>query len=75
MATIWTTIEYICVIAFSCDLTIRGVGAAAAGKGAEFLDDAMNYIDLLAIFPSGAGLGPSIIEVGDYRYCYGANDS
>jgi hypothetical protein len=52
MATIWTTIEYICVIAFSCDLTIRGVGAAAAGKGAEFLDDAMNYIDLLAIFPS-----------------------
>ena len=30
---------------------IRGFGAAAAGKGSEFVGDPMNWIDFLAIFP------------------------
>ena len=51
MQTMWNAIEYTCVIAFSCDLIIRGVGAAFAGKWGEFVNDMMNWIDFLAIFP------------------------
>lgn len=45
------TIEITCVISFTCDLLIRGIGAVAAGKAPEFVGDAMNWIDFLAIFP------------------------
>eukprot|EP01052_Picozoa_sp_SAG31_P006085 SAG31_NODE_276_length_18650_cov_5.821842_15_plen_191_part_00 len=39
------------MVAFTADLLIRGIGAAAAGKHKEFLKDVMNFIDFLAIFP------------------------
>jgi len=48
---IWWVIEVVCVALFTADLTVRCIGATAAGKAPEFFNDAMNYIDFLAIFP------------------------
>lgn len=47
----WKSVEITCVVLFSLDLVIRGLGAAAAGKGSLFIGDGMNWIDFLAIFP------------------------
>jgi hypothetical protein len=48
---IWWVTEVVCVVLFTADLLVRGLGAAFANKGGAFLNDAMNYIDFLAIFP------------------------
>jgi len=49
--TVWQSIEITCVVLFTMDLVVRGAGAAAAGKGSDFVGDGMNLIDFLAIFP------------------------
>lgn len=48
---IWWLIEVVCVILFTIDLVVRMFGAIGAGKANLFFNDAMNYIDFLAIFP------------------------
>jgi hypothetical protein len=49
----WNTLEILCVAAFTADLIVRLLGAAASGPAVarQFLTDWMNLVDVVAIAP------------------------
>jgi len=52
-SSIWTSLEVTCVIAFTFDLVVRFLGAAASGPAVskQFFTDWMNLVDVIAIAP------------------------
>jgi len=51
MKPLWENLEIFCVTMFSIDFTVRFGGAIYGGHGSTFVNDPMNWVDVLAIAP------------------------
>ena len=55
--------EVVCVLLFTVDLVVRGIGATFGGKARAFFCGFLNWIDLLAILPVGSQHEPGVFSI------------